>query len=39
MTAVIAIATFVSSVTLLSLEQYFIGGILLVVSLRLFYKF
>ena len=39
MTAVIAIVTFVSSVTLLSLEQYLFGGILLVMSLRLFYKF
>jgi hypothetical protein len=39
MKAVIAVVTFVSGVTLLSLEQYLIGGILLVLSLRLFYEF
>jgi hypothetical protein len=39
MKTVIAVVTFVSGVTLLSLEQYLIGGILFVGSLRLFYKF
>jgi hypothetical protein len=39
MKTVIAVVTFVSGVTLLSLEQYLIGGILLVLSLRLFYEF
>ncbi len=39
MKTVIAVVTFVSGVTLLSLEQYLIGGILLGVSLRLFYEF
>jgi hypothetical protein len=39
MKTVIAVVTFVSGVTLLSLEQYLMGGILLVASLRLFYKF
>jgi hypothetical protein len=39
MKTVIAVVTFVSGTTLLSLEQYLIGGILLVLSLRLFYKF
>lgn len=39
MKTVIAIATFVSGITLLALEQYIIGAILLVVSLILFDKF
>jgi hypothetical protein len=39
MKIVIAVVTFVSGVTLLSLEQYLIGGILLFLSLRLFYEF
>jgi hypothetical protein len=39
MKIVIAVVTFVSGVTLLSLEQYLIGGILLVLALRLFYEF
>ena len=39
MRILIAVGTFVSGVTLLSLEQYLIGAILLVVSLVLFDKF
>jgi hypothetical protein len=34
----VAVATFVSSIILLSLEQYIMGVILLGVSLRHFYK-
>ena len=39
MKIVFGIATFVSGITLLSLEQYLLGGILLIVSLILFDKF
>ena len=39
MKIVIAVVTFISAVTLLSLEQYLIGGILLVLALKLFYEF
>jgi hypothetical protein len=39
MKAVIAVVIFVSGVTLFSLEQYLIGGILLGLALRLFYEF